>query len=50
MHIGTMRNTLSTCAQYGIVGVPVPIFCFINLLNKKKYESAIMNGAARRVK
>jgi hypothetical protein len=26
MHIGTMRNTMSTCAQYGIVGVPITIF------------------------
>jgi hypothetical protein len=26
MHIGTMRNSMSTCAQYGIVGVPITIF------------------------
>jgi hypothetical protein len=26
MHTGTMRNTMSTCAQYGIVGVPITIF------------------------
>jgi hypothetical protein len=26
MHIGTMRNTMRTCAQYGIEGVPITIF------------------------
>jgi hypothetical protein len=26
MHIGTMRNTMRTSAQYGIVSVPVTIF------------------------
>jgi hypothetical protein len=26
MHIGTMRNNMRTCAQYGIVGVPITIF------------------------
>jgi hypothetical protein len=40
MHIGTMRNTMSTCAKYGIVGVPITIFfqcCFSTLvLNSHK--------------
>jgi hypothetical protein len=26
MHIGIMRNTMSTCAQYGVVGVPITLF------------------------
>jgi hypothetical protein len=30
MHIGTMRNTMSTCAKYGILGVPITIFFQFN--------------------
>jgi hypothetical protein len=34
MHVGTMRKTMRTCAQYGIVGVPSAYYNFFSVYNK----------------